>query len=76
MPFSAAAALAIIIFASAGREIEFSSSETFSPCFLSLCTSFARFFRDFSRFFLLFCVFSRIFGFGASDVIHLVPLIY
>ena len=73
MPFSATAALAIIIFASAGREIEFSSSETFSPCFLSLCTSFARFFRDFSRFFLVFCVFLLIFCFGASKNTLLPP---
>ena len=73
MPFSAAAARAIIIFASAGRENEVTSSETFSPRFLSLCTSFPRFFRDFSRFFRVFCVFSRIFSFGASKRTLLAP---
>ena len=57
MPFSAAAALMIIIFASAGREIEFSRSETVSPRFLSLSTSFPRFFRGFSVFFAYFRVF-------------------
>ena len=72
MPFSAAAALAIIIFASAGREIEFSSWETFFSGFLSLSASF-QIFRDFSRFFRVFCVFSRIFGFGASKRTLLAP---
>ena len=71
--FSAAAALAIIIFASAGREIEFSSSETYFSGFLSLPASFPQIFRDFSRFFRVFCVFSRIFGFGASKRTLLAP---
>ena len=62
MPFSAAAALAIIIFASAGREIEFSSSETFFSGFLSLPASFPQIFRDFSRFFGVFPCFLRFFA--------------
>ena len=62
MPFSAAAALAIIIFASAGREIEFSSSEAFFSGFLSLPASFPQFLRDFSRFFGVFPCFLRFFA--------------
>ena len=73
MPFSAAAALMIIIFASAGREIEFSCSETVFPRFLSLCTSFPQFFRNFLRFFRVFGVFLRIYSFGTSKRTLLAP---
>ena len=58
-----------IIFASAGREIEFSCSETVFPRFCC----FGPIFRDFLRFFRVFCVFSRIFSFGALKRTLLAP---
>ena len=57
MPFSATAVLTIIIFASAGREIEFSRLETVSPPFFFAFYQVPQCFRGFSVFFAFFRVF-------------------